>query len=120
MNAIEKLNKAKSIIEEYLEDLIISLSINIDYKQIHVILKDGVEIFIVFNNYDEYSYSLLFSMLELDRCRFDNYDKFWNIPTRPHHFHPRFKEQATQSDMTGDPNKDIPLLCNLFKSGKLY
>ena len=119
MNAIEKLSKAKKLLEKSLENLIISLSMNTDFKRIHIILKDGVEVFIVFNNHDEYSYSILFSKLELDRCRFDNYDKSWDVPSRPHHCHPRKKTQAIQSNMIGDPVKDIPLLCELLKTGKL-
>ncbi|MBN1803513.1 MAG: hypothetical protein JW891_18530 [Candidatus Lokiarchaeota archaeon] len=110
MNALEKLNIAKLLLEEYLENLIISISVNYDFKRIHVLLKDGVNIYIVYNNHEEYSYSVIFSKLELDRCRFDNYDKVWDVPSRPHHFHPRFKNEAVQSSMTGDPNQDIPLM----------
>lgn len=120
MSAIEKFAQTKKLIEDFFDDLIIFLSLNIDFKRLHVILKDGIEIFIVFNNHNEYSYSILFSKLELDRCKFDNFDKLWDVPTRPHHFHPRYKKQAIQSDMTGNPNQDIPLLYKLLKSGKLY
>ncbi len=120
MSAIEKLNKAKYLLEQSLEDLIISLSINFDSKQLHVILKDGIEIYIVYNDYNEYSYSLLFSKLELDRCRFDNYDTIWDVSTKPHHFHPRYKKEAVKRNMTGNPAVDILLLSNLLEQGGLY
>lgn len=94
MKAIEKVNIAKSIMEETIEDQIISLSINFDYKRIHIALKDGVDIYIAYNNYNEYSYTILFSKLELDRFRFDNYDSTWEAKTKPHHPHPRYKKQA--------------------------
>lgn len=119
ITAINKLNKAKTLIEQSLDDLIISLSINIDYKRLQVILKDGVQIYIVYNNYDEYSYSIIFSKLELDRCRFDNYDKVWDISTKPHHFHLKNKKEVVSSNMTGNPDIDIPLLCKFLKIGQL-
>ena len=99
--------------------MIVSLSINIDFKRLHIFLKDGVEIYIAYNNSDEYSYSIIFSKLELDRCRFDNYDALWDVSSRPHHFHPRNKKEATSSVMIGDPDSDMPLLCKFLKSGEL-
>lgn len=120
MSVSDKLVKARSLIEQSLNALIVSHSINFDYRQLKIILKDGIHIHIVYNNYYEYSYSILFSHLELDRCRFDNYDKTWDVSTKPHHLHPRNKKIAISSEMSGDPDKDIPLLCNLLKSGKLY
>lgn len=119
ISASYKLGRAKFLIEQSLDALIISLSINIDYKRLKIILKDGIHIHVVYNNYDEYSYSILFSKLELDRCRFDNYDKTWDVSTKPHHFHPRNKKIAISSNMSGDPDMDIPLLCKLLKFGKL-
>ncbi len=64
-------------------------------------------------------YRNIFSKIEFDRCRFDNYDDLWNIPSRPNHFHPRFKKEVISSEMIGKPDKDIPVLCILLKSGKL-
>ncbi len=120
MSAIDKLNKARHLLEQSLDDLIIFLSINIDFKRLHVILKDGIELFIVYNDYEEYSYSFIFSKLELDRCRFDNFDKVWDVSTKPHHFHPRYKKEAIKSNMTGNPDLDVLLLCKLFKLGNLH
>lgn len=33
----------------------------------------------------KYSYTIIFSKFELDRCRFDNYDDRWEVSTKPHH-----------------------------------
>jgi hypothetical protein len=119
MSAIDKLNRARHLLEELLDDMIVSLSINIDFKRLYILLKDGIKIYIVYNNYDEYSYSIIFSKLELDRCRFDNYDPHWKVSTTPHHFHPRNRKEATSSDMNGNPDSDIPILYNYLKSRKL-
>lgn len=119
MSAIDKLNKARHLLERLIDDLIVSLSINMDFKRLYILLNDGVEIYIVYNDYDEYSYSIIFSKLILDRCRFDNYDNLWDVSSRPHHFHPRNKKEATSSVMIGDPDSDMPLLCKYMKSGKL-
>ena len=70
MSAIDKLNKARHLLERLIDDLIVSLSINIDFKRLHILLKDGVESYIAYNNYDEYSYSIIFSK------EISNYNKF--------------------------------------------
>jgi len=119
MSAIIKLNDAKDIIEHLLNKMIQKITINYDFCRIHIVLKDGIEIFIVYNNYDEYSYSVLFSKLELDRCRFDNRDNLCEVSSRPHHFHPRKKKSAILSKMVGNPKIDMPYLCDLLKSGEL-
>ena len=119
MSAIEKLILARQLIEDILEHQILHIYINDDYKRLQIHLKDGIDIYIVYNNYNEYSYSVIFSKLFLDRCRFDNYDKMWKISSHPHHFHPRYKKEAIASEMTGIPEKDIPKLCKLLKTGKL-
>ncbi|MHA1917045.1 MAG: toxin-antitoxin system TumE family protein [Candidatus Ranarchaeia archaeon] len=50
-----------------------------------------------YNDFDEYSYQIMFSHKSLDRARFDNYDDKWKVSTRPHHFHPRNKKNAISS-----------------------
>lgn len=74
MSAINKLNRAKKLLEKILDDSIIFLSVNNKYFRIHITLKDGKNIYVVYNNHGEYSYNIIFSKTELDRCRFDNYD----------------------------------------------
>lgn len=119
MSAIDKVNRAKKLLEKILDKSIITLSINLKYYRIHLTLKDGVNLYIVYNNYDQYSYNVIFSNIEMDRCRFDNYDDQWDVSSKPHHFHPRYKNETETSQMKGDPDVDIPLLCKLLISGKL-
>ena len=119
MNANEKLISAKDILEQHLSKEISYLSIDFMYKQLHLVFLDGIHLYIVYNDHGEYSYSSLFSKLELDRCRFDNYDDRWNISSRPHHFHPRKKKYAIESIMKGFPDQDMITLIELLKSGKL-
>ena len=119
MNANEKLISAKDILEQHLSKEISFLSIDFMYKQLHLVFLDGIHLYIVYNDHGEYSYSILFSKLELDRCRFDNYDDRWNISSRPHHFHPRKKKDAIESMMKGFPDQDMITLIELLKSGKL-
>jgi len=118
MASLGKLLKSKFILEKLLSPYIIQLYFEPKLARIRIILRDEIILYIQYNNYDEYSYSILFSQIVLDRCRFDNYDDRWKVSTRPHHFHPRFNKVGFQSPMNSDPEHDIPLLCNYVKSGK--
>jgi hypothetical protein len=120
MSAILKLLEAKSILEDFFEKEIKSLDLNQDSRKLHMILTDGIEIYIIYNNHGQYGYNILFSNLDLDRCRFDNYDDRWDVDSRPHHFHPRKKIEVESSKMTGDPKNDIPKLCKMLQSGELH
>lgn len=81
--------------------------------------RDGTVLYIVFNSAGEYAYQLLFSTQKLDRIRFDCMDKKWEVKTKPNHFHPRYTEQAFESPMKGETEKDLNLLINLIKKGDL-
>jgi len=89
MKASEKLIIAKELLELNFSNKISQISIDLTYKQLHIVLIDGIHLYIVYNDHGEYSYSIIFSKLDLDRCRFDNYDDHWKVSSRPHHFHPR-------------------------------
>jgi len=119
MNANEKLLIARELLELNLTEKISQISIDLTYKQLHIVLIDGIHLYIVYNNHGEYSYSIIFSKLDLDRCRFDNYDDHWNVSSRPHHFHPRKTKEAIKSPMKGSPDQDIIKLIELLKSGDL-
>jgi len=119
MKANEKLIVAKELLELNLVNKISQLSINLTYNQLHIVLIDGIHLYIVYNDHGEYSYSIIFSKLDLDRCRFDNYDEHWKVSSRPHHFHPRKTKEAIKSPMKGLPNQDIIKLVELLNSGKL-
>ena len=119
MKASEKLEIAKKLLELNLSNKISQISIDLTYKQLHVVLIDGIHLYIVYNNYGQYSYSIIFSKLDLDRCRFDNFDDCWKVSTHPHHFHPRKTKEAIKSPMEGFPDQDIIKLVDLLKSGDL-
>ena len=119
MKGDEKLIIAKDLLENNLAYKIKKLSLDFTYKQLHITFFDGIQLYVVYNDHDEYSYSILFSKLELDRCRFDNYDDRWNVSTRPHHFHPRKKKEAIQSIMKGIPDQDMDKLIEFLKLGKI-
>jgi hypothetical protein len=119
MKANEKLLVAKELLELNLSKEISQISIDLTYKQLHIILIDGINLYIVYNDHGEYSYSIIFSKLDLDRCRIDNYDDHWKVSSCPHHFHPRKIKEAIKSPMKGLPDQDIIKLINLLKPGEL-
>jgi hypothetical protein len=75
-----------------------------------------VRLYIRYNDYNEYSYHIQYSPEKYDRIRFDNFDKEWDVKTRPHHLHLRNEKNVKESPMIGDPNNDMDhLLKHLIK-----
>ena len=109
------LSKAYSLIIECLKELIISSVLDEDLTRIKIILKNNITIYIIYNDNHEYSYVIVFSLEKFDRIRFDNYDKLWDIKTKPHHCHPRFHHDPIESEFVGLPEYDVPILCKLLK-----
>jgi hypothetical protein len=70
----------------------------------------GIVLYIRYNDYDEYSYQIVYSQEPLDRIRYDNYDDLWNVKSKPNHFHPKGEKKALESPMIGNPEHDIPIL----------
>jgi hypothetical protein len=120
MLGLEKLELTKDILEQELGSSITDSVFNALLVRIRVTLRDGSVIIVYFNDHDQYSYSILFSTQEEDRCRFDNFDKDWVVKTAPHHYHPREMLDGFDSPMIGDPSVDIPFLCNLIKDNTLF
>ncbi|MHA1267719.1 MAG: toxin-antitoxin system TumE family protein [Candidatus Helarchaeota archaeon] len=118
MKAIEKLQIAKDVLEDRLKLRIMALTLNRNLERLRLTLKDGTIIFIQYNNYNEYSYSIIFSNSEYDRIRFDNYDKGWNVTSKPHHYHPRKEKVGKNSPMSGNPTQDMLILSKMIESGK--
>lgn len=110
----EKLLQAMDLFENACAAIIIEKEINNRMKRVKFRLVNGAMVFIQYNNYNQYSYSLIFSPHEQDLCRFDNYDQTWAVSSSPHHFHPRHQFDAIESPMQGDPIKDIPLFCTFI------
>jgi hypothetical protein len=108
-----------NLLESHLIGTIQSYELDYEDPRIKVELKTGILIYIQFNNHSQYSYSMIFSHEEHDRCRFDNYDDRWGVKTRPHHFHPRFDKKGYFSPMKGIPKDDMPILADLIKNGKI-
>lgn len=81
-------------------------------------LINGLRLHIRYNDFGEYSYKLIFSSDDLDRIRFDNYDKDWNVETKPHHYHLRGAEEAMKSPMSGTPSDDLPILISEIEKHK--
>jgi hypothetical protein len=120
MSGATQIQGAKELLEKGLGNSILDLSFDVEDPRILIKMRDGIRVYIQYNDHDQYSYSILFTDGKLDRSRFDNYDNRWAVSTRPHHFHPRMSKQAFESIMTGKPKNDMPILCDLIKKGKLF
>jgi len=112
--------EAYDIINKELRGLISEIDLEEDTGSLRVKLKSGITVFIRYNNYNQYSYVVLFSSQDLDRIRFDNFDDRWEVTSKPNHTHPRYLEKVTNSPFSGIPLKDIKIFCNLLKSGDIY
>lgn len=115
-----KIEIARKILDIKLHEVITNVIFDNQIPKISIALRNGMKIFLRYNNYNQYSYTIYFSESELDRCRFDNYDERWEVQTKPHHFHPRSSKNAFKSPMNGNPEQDILKLCDLVIEGKLY
>jgi len=118
MKAIEKLQIAKELLEKQLKSKILGITLNINLERLKIILMDGTSIFIQYNNYNEYSYSVIFSNLNLDRFRFDNYDFNWEVDSKPNHYYPQKEKIGKNSPMTRNPQMDMPILSEIILLGR--
>ena len=112
--------EAYDIISKELRGFTSEIDMDEDTGRLRIKMKSGITVFIRYNNYNQYSYVVLFSSQSLDRVRFDNFDDRWEVTSKPNHTHPRYIEKATSSPFTGKPLKDIKILCNLLRSGDIY
>ncbi|OLS19246.1 MAG: hypothetical protein HeimC3_46770 [Candidatus Heimdallarchaeota archaeon LC_3] len=119
MSRITNLSSALTIIQSELKNLIQSIDLDSNLGSIKCVLNDSSILFIRYNNYNEYSYNLIFSNIKYDRVRFDNFDDTWNVSTRPNHFHPRNSKNGFDSPMKGNPKFDIPILVDLIQKNSL-
>ena len=109
-----------NIIQAELQNYIISFDLDLDAGRLKIIVKNRIIIYVRYNNFQEYSYIVLFSLKKGDRVQFDNFDVRWVVSSRPHHCHPRFKIEAIESQFNGTPKHDIPILCSLVKSKDIF
>ncbi|MHA1265774.1 MAG: hypothetical protein ACTSRS_11130 [Candidatus Helarchaeota archaeon] len=112
--------EAMNHIQTELYNYIFKIELDLDAGRLKMILKNRIIIYIRYNNFQEYSYVVQFSLKQNDRIQFDNFDDRWIVSSRPHHCHPRFKREAIESKFIGKPQFDIPLLCNLIKNKEIF
>ncbi len=112
--------KAYDIILKELRGFISEIDLDEDTSKLRIKLKSGTTVFIRYNNYGQYSYIVMFSSQKLDRIRFDNFDNKWEVPSKPHHTHPRHQEKAIESPFKGSSSDNIKFLCSIIQSGKIY
>lgn len=115
INARIKLLRARELLINQFLSEIYEIILDDDRPILTIKFRKGFILYIRYNDFDEYSYQILFSQKKFDRIRFDNYDDKWNVSSKPHHFHPRNKQTALESRMIGKPGKDIPVLIQILK-----
>ncbi|MHA1402530.1 MAG: toxin-antitoxin system TumE family protein [Candidatus Helarchaeota archaeon] len=99
---------------------IIKTELDFDAGRLKFTLKNSVIIYIRYNNYQQYSYVIQFSLKQDDRVRFDNFDARWNVSSSPHHCHPRFRRDGVESIFSGHPRSDLPVLCKMIKNKEIF
>ncbi len=115
MSGWDKLDIAQDLIQKNLTDQILRAIREIYRPVIHFQIQNGTDLYIRYNDHDEYSYQIIYSQKSLDRIRFDNYDAHWNVKSKPHHVHKRFEAKGSESNMNGNPVHDIPLLLKVLR-----
>lgn len=99
-----------NIISEHIRELDIDHSTN----RLKLTVDNGIQVFIRYNNYGEYSYVIQFSLNKFDQIRYDNFDDTWDVSTKPHHCHSRYNEYVEESPFIGDPVSDMSIMANLI------
>ena len=116
MDSREYLDLARNLITQKYTRLIREVLLHKERPVLKVVFNFEVILYIRYNNFGEYSYSVVFSPNPDDQMRFDNYDDRWDVKTRPHHFHVRGLQSSIESPMLGDPNHDIPILLRMIQN----
>ncbi len=114
-NRTQLLLDAKAIIETQLRKYIITTDFNESGSKLTFTLLGGITLYIRYNDYQEYSYTIQFSLNKFDRIRYDNFDKTWGVETNPHHLHPLSETIAQKSPMNGNPNYDMPIFISAIR-----
>jgi hypothetical protein len=114
MSHREKLNLAYQILLKKYNEIIRKIILLKDRPVLKITFHNEIILYIRYNDYGEYSYSITYSPNPDDQMRFDNYDDIWNVKTKPHHWHSRGLQTVIESPMNGDPDNDVPLLIELI------
>ena len=115
MDPISKLIDARRILFQVLQKEIINIELDTSIYQLKILFSQGSILYIRYNKYNEYAYQIIFSKRKGDWVRYDNFDDRWPVSTRPHHFHSRYNNPTVESQMIGDPEKDMPKLIEYLK-----
>ncbi len=110
MKALDKLFLARKMLLEELISKIKDEKIDDERPFLKITFFNGLILYIRYNDYNEYSYQLIYSQDHLDRIRYDNFDDRWEVKSKHHHFHPKGREEAIESPMNGIPKHDIKIL----------
>ncbi|MCY3413249.1 MAG: hypothetical protein INQ03_16535 [Candidatus Heimdallarchaeota archaeon] len=113
INSIEKLRIARELIALSLSQCILNESYKELFRELKFVISGGTVIYIKYNDFGEYGYQIMYSKKKGDYERFDNYDKEWDVKSKPHHFHSL--AGIKHSPMIGDPKQDIPELIKYLK-----
>ena len=111
---MQKLQEARKLLTEALQAEIIDLELDTAIYQLKLTFTTGAQLFIRYNEFEEYGYQLVMSKKKHDSLRFDNFDDRWPVSSRPHHVHPKGNKPVRESPMIGSPSQDIPKLITLI------
>ena len=105
-----KLQEARKLLIDALQAEIIDMELNTSIYQLKLIFTTGAQLFIRYNEFEEYGYQLIISKMKYDAIRFDNFDDRWPVSSKPHHLHPKANKPVIESPMVGIPSQDMPEL----------
>ena len=106
--------EATDFLHSKLTDRLKEFTIDEDLVRSKFVLTSNIRIYINYNNYDQYSYVILYSPDPMDRIIIDNYDELWEVKSKPNHIHSRYEKEGKETKFTGDPTKDMALLITLI------
>ena len=92
MKGLDKLFLAHKMLLEELISEIKDEKIDDERPFLEITFFNGLLLYIRYNDYNEYSYQLIYSQDYLDRIRYDNFDDRWEVKSKPHYFHPQGRE----------------------------
>ena len=95
----DKIQSASKLLHAQLYQSILDSNLDLIDCTLKLTFRNGAILYITYNNHREYSYHLMYTKNAFDRERFDNYDKNWDVNTKPHHFHVRVEKSVIHSSM---------------------
>ena len=115
MDGRETLELARNLIIQNYSKLTREIILDKERPVLKIVFNFEVVLHIRYNDFGEYSYSVIFTPNPDDQMRFDNFDDRWDVNTRPHHFHIRGLKSTIESPMLGEPNHDIPIILKMIQ-----